>query len=94
MTKIIELDNCRITRPDIRNWVLQQRRPPTEKHPEGKWALVGYYGKLEDLAIYLLTLDIQPSPDLDLRGQIEDLKRQIELSEYVLAKALEAHVNE
>lgn len=94
MTEVINLDNCRIARPDVRNWVLQQKRPPTEKHPEERWALIGYYGKLEDLAAKLLTLNIQPSPDLDLKGQLDDLLRQIKESERRLTKMLEEHVNE
>lgn len=85
----IDLGKCRITHPDPLNWVLQKRGIPTKENPEGKWKVIGYYGKLKDLATYLLTLDLQSDLELDLAGQLDDLLQQIEKSEYLLCKALE-----
>ncbi len=64
------------------NWVLEIKSGPTEKNPDGKWVINGYYGKIEHMAPALLNLLLtSPSPDVDLLAQINNLVKQVKKAE-------------
>lgn len=84
--------NFRIARYDARNWVLEEflpggLHPVTRQQGKGKWEAVGYYGKLEDLAIALLNRQIEV-PDGTLQNQVKDLLVEIQAAEIRIAEEL------
>lgn len=80
----------RVTRlSDKRTWVLE------EKGIKGgnSWLLVGYYGKLEDLAITLLNRQIEV-PEGTLQNQVKDLLAEIKAAEKRIAEELKQAVTQ
>ena len=86
------MNNFRIGHPDKRNWTLEELipgglHPTTGRRGPDKWAKVGYYGSLEDLAKYLLRHQIE-LPDGTLQNQIRDLLIEIRRAEQSILEQL------
>lgn len=85
----------RIRRPDERNWILEQLVPggihPTTRQPgQDRWEVVGYYGKLEDLARYLVDRQIEV-PEGTLQDQIKGLLVELKAAEGRILEELKLH---
>jgi hypothetical protein len=78
------MNDFRIGRPDPKNWTLEEwRTGPNRKTRElspGHWAVVGYYGKLEDLIKALVNRQIV-LPDGTLAEQIPALLSELKAAE-------------
>lgn len=89
------MSNFRIIRsPDKKCWIYQEWIPggvhPVTKEPgPDKWEVVGYYGQLSDLAIYLLNRQIEV-PQSTGQQQIIDLRAAVKAAEARIAEALKA----
>lgn len=89
MAAMINFDNCRIRRLNKRNWIIERKAKPTEKFLEGRWGDRKYYGRLQDLVLQLVDLNLQsPGLDSELQEQLENLSEQIKQSEAVILKSL------
>jgi len=87
------MGNFRIIRsPDKKCWIYQEFvpggiHPVTKERGPDKWEIVGYYGKLEDLAIYLLNRQIEV-PEGTLQEQIKGLRAEVKAAEARIAESL------
>ena len=82
----------RITRStDKKNWQFEEWSTEvyrkTGKPSPGYWRVIGYYGKLEDLAIYLLNRQIEV-PEGTLQEQIKGLRAEVKAAEARIAESL------
>lgn len=84
----------RIVRPDKKNWVLEEWAAgginrKTGLPSPGYWKTFGYYGKIEDLAKYLLNHQIE-LPDGTLQNQVRDLLAGLDQLEARLVQEIRA----
>lgn len=81
----------RIARLDERNLILEEWctgvNSRTGKVSSGYWKTVGYFGKVEDLAICLLNRQIEV-PEGTLPGQIPALLAEVKAAEARIAERL------
>jgi len=80
--------------PDKKCWIYQEWtmggiKTGTGKRGPDHWATVGYYGKLEDLAIYLVNRQIK-APDIPF-GSVVELRAEIKAAEARIAEELRLH---
>ena len=92
---LVETDTFKIRRSgDKKCWIYEEWRTggvnqTTGQPSPGLWYPVGYYGKLEDLAIYLLNRQIEV-PESTGQQQIVDLRAEVKAAEERIAEALKA----
>jgi hypothetical protein len=81
----------RITRPNQYGWTLERFtegiNKRTGKPNKGCWTSVGYYGKLKDLAVYLLDKSIE-LPEGNLAEQIPLILEAIKAAEERITERL------
>lgn len=88
------MNTFRVRRYNELNWTLEEWIPgglhPVTKQPgSGKWVITGYYGKLKDLAVYLLNRQIEV-PEGTLGEQVPALIEAIKAAEVRIAETLTA----
>jgi len=93
---LVECETFKITRSgDGRCWIYEQWlvggvNNKTGLASPGYWSVVGYYGQLSDLVIYLVNRNIE-LPDGTLQTQIKDLLAEMKRVEKSILSQLEAH---
>lgn len=87
------MNSFRITRSnDKKCWILEEpvtKPSRTGKVNNGNWRTIGYYGKLSDLAVYLLNRQIEV-PAGTLAEQVPALIEAIKAAEMRIAETLAA----
>lgn len=93
-TLTINSEQYRIRRRDEKNLIIERQKKPKEAGKEATgWEVIGYYGKIEDLAHALLKLAIAlPGEAKDLREFLELLRLETRKAESSLASQLKSCV--
>lgn len=84
----------RIAHYDTKNWTLEELRPggidpETKEVKPDKWAIVGYFGQLEHIAVALLNRQIA-TPGGTLETQVKELLTELKAAEKRIADQLTA----